>query len=220
MRNTTSNRMKITLATGGSACLLAASLFAGAPAMAASPASAPQAADTQATAGLPTIDDTWTGTWQETSRQVVHHPVQGDLEIRTYFLDTPPVATAPQTGAVAYAVYQDGRAVGFAQDNETGDLPLGITPAFSIPEVNFADTNVDREGNVYFVSGTAVVYLTPTDTGYDSHQTLPGATNKIFANAKKLTIDDQGIATVVATDEAGTLKSYTMKGGVFEAKAV
>lgn len=220
MRSTTSNRMKITLASGGSAALLAASLFAGTPAMAASPAAAPQAADTQAAAELPTFDDTWTGTWQETSRQVVNHPVHGDLEIRTYFLDTPPVATAPQTGAVGYAVYQDGRAVGFAQDNGSGSLPMAPTAMFSTPEVHYANTNVDREGNIYFVSGTSVIYLTPTDDGYNSHQTLPGSTNKLFANAKSLTIDDQGIATIVATDANGTVNSSTMKGGVFETKAV
>lgn len=216
MRNTTSNRMKITLASGGSACLLAASLFAGTPAMAASPAAAPQAADTQAAAELPTFDDTWTGTWQETSRQVVNHPVHGDLEIRTYFLAKPPVATAPQTGAVAYAVYQDGHAVGFAQDDGSESLPLSPTPQFSVPEVNYADTNVDREGNVYFVSGPSVVYLTPTDTGYDSHQSLPAGSNMLLTDAKSLTIDDQGVATVVAADIYGTVKTFVMKGGEFE----
>ncbi|WP_085528422.1 hypothetical protein [Kocuria massiliensis] len=215
MRTTKSHHFTSALAAGGGACLLAVTLAAGTPALAEG-TDAPQASTQQeASPQLPTIEDTWSGTWNETTRQVVNHPKFGELEIRTYFLGTPPTDTSLAQGAVGYAVYQNGRAVGFSQDNGTSSVPLTDGQPDSVTAVNFADTNVDREGNVYFTSGASVVVLRPTDNGYTANQTLPNDVNQLFTDALELNINEDGVASIVAIDENGVAQKYTMKGGHF-----
>lgn len=201
---TRTNLTKTTLATGGTVALLAAAVLGGGSVLAqggghdaAQGQPVQQAAAAQASPQLPTIQETWTGSWQQEDVMTVTHPTLGQLEIRTYFQDLHP-GSAPSAGRVAYAVYQDGRPVGFAQGSGTQATPLLHGQTFPVPVVHEDDGRVsDAHGNVFLISGSDVVMLHPTDTGYDSQGTLPGGGNDALRNATELTIDWRGDASIV-----------------------
>ncbi len=166
-------------------------------------------------ATLPEVTDPMAGTDSETSRIPVKHPKYGDLEIVTYLRVTSGGA-APSEGVPSYAVYQNGRAVGYVASPE------------GTKEVNFSDRKVlagqtwevgkdhpvDRYGNVYISYDSGVTVLTPTDKGYDSQGTMPPATDAKFPFSRAgLKLDAAGLPTVIqkVVDKDGTATGETVE---------
>ncbi|WP_129656865.1 hypothetical protein [Rothia halotolerans] len=212
------------LSVAGAALALAIVPFAGGPALAGSPApeqsacgpAAPEAGNSQ----LPSIPDTWTGqgVWERTGTLEVDHPDFGPLEIRTYFHVTSAPGAAPTTGDGAYAVYQDGRAVGFASSEGAQAVGFGPEPLLPVPEIDLGDGgNVDIHGNVYLAGGGLTV-LTPTESGYDSRGTLPSADGSSpFATAQSVTADPEtGEPRIRVQDGPGETTDYVWVDGGFQ----
>lgn len=162
----------------------------------ASSSSAPQAAGSAER--LPTQQDPCAANpaCQETGRLEVQHPRFGPLQIVTYFEPTSPAGGVPVTGLGSYAIYQDGRAVGFKQapgiSTGFGPNPTGARPVLRLQ----GGTNIDRWGNVFLV-GEGITVLTPTDLGYDSRGSMPGGDSP-FRFARMATIEADGSSRIIA----------------------
>lgn len=165
-------------------------------------ASAPEATGGQEGAGsstLPTVADPCAGTCDETTRATVNHPKFGPMEVVAYTLTITP-DTAPQGKRASYAVYQNGNPVGYVSSPESSSvISFGNGPAMGdqLWEVDRKNP-VDKYGNVYFSSNSGVTVISPSDGGFDSHGTMPGAEDPQypFQNAG-VKIDSSGEPTVV-----------------------
>ncbi|WP_369060776.1 hypothetical protein [Kocuria rhizophila] len=193
-------------------------------------ASAPEAtagqegADSATT--LPTVEDPCAGTCDETTSVTVNHPTFGPMVIVSYARITTP-DTAPQGKQASYAVYQNGNPVGYVASPESSSvITFGNGPAIGDQLWHLSGRNpVDKYGNVYFSSNSGVTVITPTDKGFDSHGTMPGAENPQypFENAG-LTIDSSGEPTVIqhVTDkdhsDTGKTVNWTWDGSTFVAQ--
>ncbi|MCP3424673.1 hypothetical protein NBM05_01145 [Rothia sp. AR01] len=216
---------KTTMTTTAAAALtLMIAPFAGSPAVAASapsPHCVSEAGGAPASPQLPGIPDTWTGqgVWNQTGSLQVDHPRLGPLEIRTYFQATSGPGSAPSTGDGAYAVYQDGRAVGFASSEGGQAVGFGPDQVQPVPEIDLPDGgNVDIHGNVYLV-GDGLTVLTPTESGYDSRGTLPSSDGSApFAQAQLVDADpESGEPRIRVQDGPGEFTDYRWVDGEFQA---
>lgn len=135
--------------------------------------------DTHAARTLPEVTDPSAGTGEETGRVPVNHPLFGPLEVVTYFHVTSPEGAAPFQGRPSYAIYQNGRAVGYMSSPE-GTKEVSFAPQKSLGGQVWdvaTEHPVDKYGNVYLSYDGGVTVLTPTAKGLDSHGTMPGAEN-------------------------------------------
>lgn len=174
---------------------------------------------------MPTVPDTWSGAWKKTDGMMVVHPNFGPLEVRLYFQQTSAPGAAPTTGEVAYALYQEGRPVGFAASAPgTQSLPPSFQGTLGMAEEDLpaGGVRVDNHGNVYFFSHGLTV-LTPTEHGYDSRGTLPNPTGEgLFANVSSVEFGAKGEPTITTRAPApggGTLtQAYHWQDGQFVAE--
>ncbi|WP_233438724.1 hypothetical protein [Kocuria varians] len=174
----------------------------------------PKPAESSAPQTLPEVKDPNAGTDAETSRISVDHPKFGKLEIVSYLTITSGGA-APSEGLPSYAVYQNGRPVGFVSSPEgTKEVNFSSGKALAGQTWEVAkDQPVDRFGNVYLSYDSGVTVLTPTDQGFDSHGTMPGVKDSQYPFSRAgLKIDGAGTPTVIqkVVDKDGTETGKTV----------
>ena len=177
---------------------------------------------------LPAVTDPCAGQCTETARIPVDHPKFGAMEVVTYHEVTSAPGAAPSTGEGSYALYQDGRPVGFVPSADgVGVVTFGQEPKLPGQTWDLANgSNVDKHGNVFLSYGDGVTVLTPTEKGYDSNGSMPPAEGEKapFSNSG-LKIDANGEATIIQkkVDENGTdtgeTVEYTWDGSGFTAKS-
>ena len=170
--------------------------------------STPAASATATAPSLSAVADPCAGPCDKTAAIPVHHPVFGAMEIVSYERVVEP-GSVPADKQASYAVYQNGQAVGYVPPREgTTVVSFGPAPVLGAQEWDLrTNSTVDKYGNVYLTDGQGVTVLTPTDKGYDSHDTMPaqrGTSNHPF-NWADLVIHATGEPTVIqhVTNEQG-----------------
>lgn len=177
---------------------------------------------------LPTVEDYCAGVCKEFSRTQAEHPQLGAVEVVTYGKPMHEGAV-PATYEPSYAVYQKGNPVGIY--TATGSEVVGFNPSALLGNLVWktpTNVNVDKYGNLYYNTGTAIAVLTPTAEGYAQNGTLPAAdkgepkfevkseidksTNKPLTG---LTIDGEGNARIVTEYKDGKPVSWEFNGTEF-----
>lgn len=160
----------------------------------------------EAGTALPSVEDPCAGTCEETGRIEVEHGTWGPLTVVSYLGDVTTDA-APSSGIGSYALYQDGRPVGYAKASAR-TITFGPGPALGDPKTDWNlqnGSNVDRYGNVYLSGNGPVTVLTPVQDGYSSQGTLPGGEHEI--GHAHLSIDPSGEPTIVQDEFVDGKKS-------------
>lgn len=150
---------------------------------------------------LRVIDDPCRDRCVEGGRVEVKHPKYGPMTVIPYW-DKREQDEGPPRGNASYALYQNGKAIGYVEDQKRDLMWFGVRPAEnSAPETWKLENgpNVDKYGNVYLSYDGGVTVLTPTDQGYNSYGSMPSGVNP-FQGAD-LRISPDGEPTITVAEE-------------------
>ncbi|WP_237221636.1 hypothetical protein [Rothia nasimurium] len=122
----------------------------------------------------------------------VNHATLGPVRLVSYYKYMTP-NVVPGAGYGYYAVFQNGRTIGFVQSPEYVLAHFSMSGIFA-PNIEPKPQgwNIDRYGHIYMNGFGTLTIITQKDWGFDSQGTMPGASEGWHNNVTDMTIDSQG----------------------------
>ncbi|MGV3016758.1 hypothetical protein [Rothia sp. 88186D007BW] len=145
---------------------------------------------------------------KETGYIDVNHATLGPVRLVSYYKYMTPY-TVPGSGYGYYAVFQNGRTIGFVK---SPGYALGSFSMSGVFTPNMTERpqgwNIDRYGHIFMNSGGALTIITQKDWGFDSQGTMPGASEGWHNDVTNITIDSQGNPYIYTHQLDETISRY------------